>query len=173
MVGSGTVLADDPRLSARTTDNELLPRQPLRVIADGRLRTPPTARILSEPGGDVLFLTAAEQIESSKADAIRDAGGRLLPVATHSEGGLEPGAMLSTLAAEGIDSVLVEGGGMLLSSLVAANVIDFWQIWVAPKVMGAGRGVLYLSLSSPLRLGEIHAAQVGMDLLVSAFPLES
>ncbi len=173
MVGSGTVLADNPRLSARAPDGELLPRQPLRVIADGRLRTPPAARVLSKPGGDVLILTAAEQIDGPKADAIREAGGRLLPVTTRSEGGLQPGAMLSALAAEGIDSVLVEGGGILLSSLVAADVIDFWQIWIAPKVMGAGRGVLHLGLSSPLSLGEMHTTQVGMDLLVSAFPLES
>ena len=173
MVGSGTLLADDPRLNARTAEGELLPRQPIRVIADARLRTPPDARLLSEPGGEVLLLVGEERMEGPDAEALRATGARLLPVPIRAEEGLDISTMLTALAAEGIDSIMVEGGGMLLYSLAAEDLIDFWQIWIAGKIIGAGRGVVFSELGKPIRLGPLHAMEVGGDLLVSAFPAES
>jgi len=173
MVGSGTLLADDPCLNARTVEGELLPRQPIRVVADARLRTPPDAHLLSEPGGEVLLLVGEERMEGPDAEALRAAGARLLPVPIRAEEGLDISTMLTALAAEGIDSIMVEGGGMLLYSLAAEDFIDFWQIWIAGKIIGAGRGVVFAELGKPIRLGPLHAMEVGGDLLVSAFPAES
>lgn len=170
MVGIGTLLTDDPRLNARAVDGSLLSRQPVRVIADASLDTPCDAAILSEPGGGVLLLATEDGPDDSRRKKLEEAGARVIRLPADAEGRFEALTLLRVLAAEGINSLLVEGGGKLLSSLAAKELIDFWQIWIGPKIIGAGRGVLFEALETPIHLGSIHTIEVGDDLLVSAFP---
>jgi len=170
MVGKGTMLADDPRLNARAVDGSLLSRQPVRVIADAALDTPVDATILSEPGGRVLLMAADDGINDSRKKKLEEAGAVIIRLPVDAEGHFEALTLLRVLAAEGINSLLVEGGGKLLSSFAAKDLIDFWQIWIGPKIVGAGRGVLFDALETPIHLGPLHTVEVGEDLLVSAFP---
>ncbi|MFO7768614.1 MAG: RibD family protein, partial [bacterium] len=170
LVGSGTLLADDPHLTARRPGGGLWGHQPFRVVADARLRTGEGARLLTGEGGGVVVLTAPEQVRGPRADGLRERGVRIEAVPAAGEGrGLEPGAMLSTLARLGMASILVEGGAQLLSSLEGADLVDLWQVWVAPRVLGSGRGML-AEPAGPRRLGPMQAVQVGSDLLVTALP---
>ena len=173
MVGVGTVLADDPLLSARTGEGELLPRQPVRVVVDTRLRTPPEARMLYEPGGRILIMAGQDMADSRESENLTRAGASIVSVPGNEAGGIDTRAMLKALAAEAVESVLVEGGGKLLHSLAEEDCIDFWQIWIAPKIIGAGRGVIFAGLEAPIRLGPLHTMAVGDDLLVSAWPESS
>ncbi len=170
MVGIGTLLADDPRLNARAVDGSLLARQPVRVVVDASLDTPDDATVLSEPGGEVVLVAAEGLEDESRAEKLADAGATILRVPVDSDGRLDALKVLRALAGEGMNSLLVEGGGKLLSSLAAKDLIDFWQIWIGPKIIGAGRGILFEALETPIRLGPLQTLEVGEDLLVSAFP---
>ena len=138
-VGSGTVLTDDPQLTAR----EVFRERPLaRVIFDRRLRTPPSARVLSTlAAGPVYVLTTAEHVmrAAASAHALEAAGATLVTVF---DGGIP--ATLATLAGMGIQWLLVEGGPSLHGALRLAGAIDAVRIVVTPRVLGAA-GVPWLS----------------------------
>ncbi len=170
LVGSGTLLADDPLLTARGDADDLLAVQPARVVADRRLRTPPDARLLNSEGGPVYILTTAERVSGNSADRLTETGARLIGVDADAGDDLKCRGMLSALAAQGFDSILVEGGATLMAALAGEDLIDLWHIWIAPTVIGDGPGALSEALEPPVRLGEMDALRVGDDLLVSALP---
>ena len=137
LVGVETVLADDPRLTARLPEGETGP-DPLRVVLDSRLRTPPFAR-LAKAG--TLILTTREPIAVGEAEVVRVAG----------DSGNRPSveAVLATLAARGVTSLMIEGGGRVAACFVAAGVVDAIEWFRAPILLGGdGRpGVAALSLA--------------------------
>jgi diaminohydroxyphosphoribosylaminopyrimidine deaminase / 5-amino-6-(5-phosphoribosylamino)uracil reductase len=119
LVGSGTVLADDPRLDVR--DVPLGPRrQPLPVVLDGRLRTPPSAEVVRR---GAVILTRADAPRSARA-ALSAAGAQVLDVPTGVDGGIDPAAALRVLAVHGIATVLAEPGAKLAHALLVAGLVD-------------------------------------------------
>jgi len=168
MVGIGTVLADDPRLTARLPGAH----QPVRVVVDAAGRFPARARMLSEPGGPVLVATTAPGAERLAALA-----GKVellvLPPATE---GVDLLALLKELGRRELASVLVEGGPTLAGSLVRQGLVDKFAFFLAPLLIG-GRGALGAvggpdlpGLDQALRLREMTVRRVGADLLVTAYP---
>jgi diaminohydroxyphosphoribosylaminopyrimidine deaminase/5-amino-6-(5-phosphoribosylamino)uracil reductase len=170
LVGSGTILADDPRLNARRADGTLFDRQPIRVIADRRLRTSPGARVVTSPGGPVVVLTAPGMLGTDAAEALGTAGVEVIGVEPDRLNGLDPRGVLDVLYRKGISGIMVEGGGALLASLASADLVDHWEIWIAPTVTGAGGGMLQTGLDVPLQLGAMRVWEFGEDLLVRALP---
>lgn len=134
LTGSGTVLADDPRLDVRDFD---LGRQPLRVVADTRLRTPPQARLLA--GGKALIVCAEPQPE--KMAALEATGAKVLCL-PGSGGRVDLSALLAHLARLGVNELHVEAGARLAGALLAAGLVDEWVHYAAPLVLGEpGRGL--------------------------------
>ncbi|HZG55426.1 MAG TPA: bifunctional diaminohydroxyphosphoribosylaminopyrimidine deaminase/5-amino-6-(5-phosphoribosylamino)uracil reductase RibD [Paenibacillus sp.] len=136
LVGVGTVLADDPALTAR---GDAAPkRQPTRIIVDSRLRTPPAAAALrprddGEPCAIVLATAAAPEAAKAALEA------RGAVVLTCGEGPrVDLAFALRTLRDRGIGSVLVEGGGTVSGALLEAGLVDKVYAFVAPKIVGAG-----------------------------------
>ena len=131
-VGSGTILADDPLLTARGAFRE---RPLVRVIFDRRLRTPPAARVLSTPSaGPVIIITTAEYAERRALAEPLEAAGATIQVA-------EDGSMASALrrlGARGIGSLLLEGGASLHAAAWDEKVIDFVRLYVTSRVLGDG-----------------------------------
>jgi diaminohydroxyphosphoribosylaminopyrimidine deaminase/5-amino-6-(5-phosphoribosylamino)uracil reductase len=161
LTGIGTVLADDPRLDVREVST---PRQPLRVVVDARLQLPPDARILRPPG-EVLVCTA--QAEGAAADALRAHGAQL--VALPSRGGrIELAALLAELAARGVNELHVDAGARLNAAFVAADRVDEWLLYLAPMLVGPGRGIADLpalpDLADAPRHVFIDSQRVGADL---------
>lgn len=116
LVGSGTVLADDPALDAREVDAA---RQPRPVILDTRARTPTSARALR----DGAVVVTAPDADPVRRAALTAAGARVLP-APRATGGLDLPTVLALLAAEGIASVLAEPGRRLAAALLDAGLVD-------------------------------------------------
>ena len=170
LVGSGTILADDPLLNARDREGTLLPWQPARVVADARLRIPPEARLLSSEGGPVILVTAEENLRTDRARLLEERGARLIGAWSGPRGGLAPDSLVSTLADAGLDSILMEGGASLLSSLAAGDLVDLWHVFLGPMITGGGPGMLERPLLPPVRLGAMETRAVGPDLLISALP---
>ncbi len=183
LTGIGTVLADDPALTARPDGVEAV-RQPLRAIVDSRLRTPPTARTLGLPGRVVIFTTlpsgpsapsGASAPSASAAPALLAAGAEIVRVGGGERCDLAE--VLARLAALEVNDVWVEAGPVLNGALLEAGLVDELVLYYAPQILGdTARGMFALpplaSLADrvELELGEVR--RVGQDLRVLARPAE-
>jgi len=161
LTGVGTVHEDDPRLDVRLVASA---RQPLRVVVDSRLETPPGARILAPPGS-VLVYAAVD--DARRRQALEDQGAEiaLLPNAT---GKVDLTAMLADLARRGVNELHAEAGEKLNASLLAAGLVDELLVYVAPRLVGSGRGLAALGpiarLEEALGFEFRSIERVGMDL---------
>ncbi len=174
MAGVNTVLVDDPHLTVRCCRGKggRVKKQPLRVIVDGKGRTPLTALVFSEPGKTLLALGKTATPEEK--EAFTQAGAELVELP--SEGGrVDLKGLLKVLAERGITSVLVEGGGILLGSLFDGGLVDKVIAFIAPIIIGgeeaktavAGRGVS--KVVDSLKLERIKVERFGQDLMVSGY----
>jgi diaminohydroxyphosphoribosylaminopyrimidine deaminase/5-amino-6-(5-phosphoribosylamino)uracil reductase len=167
LTGIGTVLDDDPRLDVRLVETTL---QPLRVVVDSRLDTPPAARILAPPGEVLLY--------AADADAERQAAfeGRGIEVARlpNPAGKVDLAAMLGDLARRGVNELHVEAGHKLNGSFVREGLVDEFLVYVAPKLIGEGRGLAAIgplaALADAVELRFTEVAMIGPDLRVLARP---
>lgn len=164
IVGVGTVLADDPQLTARVKDGKDL----LRVILDGQLRTPAEAKVLADE--NVLIATT-----DKGACRMGEYGGREVVVAGKDR--IEWDKLLRLLGERGITSLLIEGGGKTYYSAAKAGIVDKYVFFVAPKLMPGsntpvftGDGIDELKDSLQLRFEEMQ--QIGPDMMVVAYPDE-
>ena len=155
MVGVGTVLADDARLTARNLrDGTLAIRQPLRVVVDSHGRTPADAKVRDG---------AARTWIATVAD-----------VGAAPDGRVDPRALLHALFERGIRSVLLEGGPRLAGAFLAAGLVDRVVGYVAPKVLGAGPAALadagVSTIAEVIELEFVDVTRVGPDLRFTAVP---
>ncbi|MEW6045299.1 MAG: bifunctional diaminohydroxyphosphoribosylaminopyrimidine deaminase/5-amino-6-(5-phosphoribosylamino)uracil reductase RibD [Bacillota bacterium] len=137
MVGVGTVLADDPLLTARPHASRPLRRQPLRVVVDGLARTPADAQLIrtAAPGTPVLVAVTA-RAPAERVHAIRSAGAEVAVLPAAPDGRVDLPALMEYLAGREVTSILVEGGGTLVASLIEAGLPDRLVAFVAPKILG-------------------------------------
>jgi diaminohydroxyphosphoribosylaminopyrimidine deaminase/5-amino-6-(5-phosphoribosylamino)uracil reductase len=161
LTGVGTVRDDDPRLDVRWVDTA---RQPLRVVVDSNLETPPGARIV-QPPGDVLLYAAVPAAERVAAWGARGIDVVQLP---DDAGKVDLAAVLHDLAARGVNELHVEAGAKLTGSFARAGLIDEWLVYMAPRLVGDGRGLAALgtlsSLQDTLALRFERVERVGADL---------
>lgn len=162
-VGSGTVLADDPLLTAR----DCYRLRPLaRVVFDRRLRTPPTARLLSTlESGPVIIVTTADTVarHPERADALRRAGASL------AEGTGELQADVRALVAWDISTLLLEGGGTVHAAAWRAGIVDRVIMIVAPTVLGELGTKVFNGLPVPIsRLQPVRVENLGPDAWMEA-----
>lgn len=161
LTGVGTVLADDPRMNVRGIDT---PRQPLKVVLDSRLRTPPSARILQ--GGNILIV--CQQAEPVRLAALLAAGASVLELPGPA-GRPDLERLMELLAQRGVNELHVEAGATLNGALLAAGLVDEWLAYFAPLTLGHhARGLFDLPALTDMgarhawRLQEVR--QVGGDL---------
>jgi len=165
LTGAGTVRDDDPRLTVREVQTS---RQPLRIVVDSRLETPPTAKILK--GGGVLV--AAAQEDKAKMAALRATGAEVL-VMPNSAGKVELGELFRELARRGMNEVHVEAGPRLNGSLLQEGQVDEFLIYLAPSIIGdAARGMFHLpeltELAGRRQLKILDTRMIGPDIRVVA-----
>jgi diaminohydroxyphosphoribosylaminopyrimidine deaminase/5-amino-6-(5-phosphoribosylamino)uracil reductase len=130
VTGIGTVLADDPQLNVRDAVYAVdgVVRQPLRVIIDSTLRTPPTARLFQTPG-PVLVAAAAGHVKQTLVDA----GAGIF----HTSGPrVDLPAVFAALAGRGSNEVLVEAGATLTGEVLRLGLWDEAIVYLAPKLLG-------------------------------------
>lgn len=167
LVGSGTVLADDPELTCRLEEG----RSPHRVVLDRRLRTPVPSRLVATAGEVPLEIYAGPQAGRAERRLLEEAGARVEVVAEEGPGWLL--AVLAHLARErGVTRLLVEGGPTVHGAFVDAGTVDRVLAYVAPVILGgagapscvAGTGAA--RLAEALSLDGLTARPLGPDLLL-------
>jgi len=168
LVGSGTVLADDPDLTCRIPGMERVPM--LRVVADARLRTPPAARLVQGAQvAPVLIITAPGHAPAAQAPFMA-AGADIVTVPAHAGGGLDLPSLLRALGRRGVTRVLAEGGAGLAAALLRQGLVDRLVWFHAPAVMGgdghpALQGLRLAALSAMPRFRRMAQRVLGDDML--------
>ena len=137
MVGVGTVLADDPSLTVKDADRHSArldrgePRNPARVVADSRIRTPPDATVLDDEAQT--YILTSEAAPTDFIEEMEEAGAYVLAAG---EDRVDLRTALAKLEGEGIDQLMVEGGGELIFSLFEAGLVDELRVFVGPTILG-------------------------------------
>jgi diaminohydroxyphosphoribosylaminopyrimidine deaminase/5-amino-6-(5-phosphoribosylamino)uracil reductase len=163
-IGSGTLLVDDPQLTARGAYRE---RPLTRVVFDRRLRTPPTARVLSTAeAGPVIIVTSAAAAGRAIARRRLEDRGAQIEIAADATFG----AALARLGARGIGSLLLEGGAALHVAAWDEGLVDFVRLYVTPHVLGTD-GVPLLDgrpFASASLIGR-RTEPLGADVLIEGY----
>ena len=169
MVGVGTVLRDNPRLTTRLPDGG---RDPLRIVVDSRLRTPLDAAIVHPDSLAKTLIATTDKVCPNKIKALEQHPMVEVVQLPDYQGRVDLTALMSLLGERDIQSVLVEGGAILNMSLFNARLIDRVMVYFAPKLIGgddgkrlfAGQGVT--RLVDALQLKNIRSRRFGDDLLI-------
>ncbi|WP_249020680.1 bifunctional diaminohydroxyphosphoribosylaminopyrimidine deaminase/5-amino-6-(5-phosphoribosylamino)uracil reductase RibD [Conexibacter sp. S30A1] len=175
-VGIGTVTADDPQLSARVggSDSDLLAeRQPRRVVFDSLARLAAGARLLDDVESLPLTVVTSRAAPRPALDALRARGVGVICATGENEQARVRSA-LDQLGAEGITSLLLEGGPRLAGVFLDVREIDEVRLFIAPVLLGGrgarapleGEGVE--TVTEALRAQTLECEQLGEDLLLRA-----
>lgn len=132
VVGAGTVVADDPSLTAREID---APRQPVRIVVDARGGVSPRAKAVSGPGEAIVATTASCPHEIQTG--YKEAGAEVL-VLDEADGGVDLEALMKHLGERGILDVYCEGGAVLATSLLRARLVQRLELFYGAVVVGSG-----------------------------------
>ena len=167
MVGVGTVLADDPMLNCRIPGLT----SPVRIICDTHLRTPLDSKVV-QTASEIPTIIATCCEDEKAVLQYTEKGCRVLNVAKSGDLHLDLQDLVSKIGAEGIDSILLEGGGTLNWSALESGIVNRVMAYVAPKLFGGssaktpveGRGIP--DPQEAVRLRDISISRLGEDLLI-------
>jgi diaminohydroxyphosphoribosylaminopyrimidine deaminase / 5-amino-6-(5-phosphoribosylamino)uracil reductase len=162
-VGVGTVIADDPALTARGAYRE---RPLVRVVFDRSLRTPPGSRLLSTPdGGPVIIVTSGRAAGEPGLRKPLESRGALVVAAS----GSTLRDALQLLGGHDIASILLEGGALLHGAAWDEDLVDFVRLYVAPRALGSGVPLLEGRAFSSATLIQRRVEQLGPDVLIEGY----
>lgn len=160
LTGIGTVKSDDPQFNVRDVETT---RQPLKVVVDSHMELPLSARVLE---GAPLLLVVAEP-DAAKTQALQARGVEILCL-PNAEGKVDLSRLLQELALRGVNEVHVEGGATLNGALLEAGLIDELLLYLAPCLIGRGRGIFDFpaleKLSEKTKLNWQDVTRIGTDL---------
>lgn len=169
LVGIGTVMADNPRLTVRIVAG----KNPQPVVLDSHLRFPSSASLLQgerELGTRPPWIATTQKAKTHTAQALEEAGARLLKFTSAPDGRVPLPDLLERLAALGIKSVMVEGGARVITSFLSAGLVDSLVITIAPIFVGGLHAVEHLAVNGNSQLyprpENLEVKQLGKDLIL-------
>lgn len=173
LVGTETVLKDDPRLTCRLNTGDV--KHPVRIILDRRNRIPLTAKVFKNSRSQkVVYVTgpdiSSRRLKTLVSNKVVVLNGKILK----SEFDIK--YLLKELGSMDMNSILIEGGAVLNSSVVKAGVVDRVVAFISPILIGGaqspgfvgGQGVL--KVKGAMKLKDINVTKIGEDLMVEATP---
>jgi diaminohydroxyphosphoribosylaminopyrimidine deaminase/5-amino-6-(5-phosphoribosylamino)uracil reductase len=167
MVGAGTVIADNPRLTCREDGG----RDPYRVIIDAKLRCDPRSRVFTERSSASSILVTSPANYAAAQERYGSEKTEVLAMKTiRDEIALAP--LLHEFGQRGWNRIMLEGGAHLAASALRQRVVDRMAFFVAPKILGGGlsaiEGLGFLKMKDSIGLDDLEVWQIGNDLLVEA-----
>ena len=175
LVGRGTALRDDPRLTVREIDDPGLRSAPppRRVVLDSRLSLPPAARLASDGQARRTMLLTTAGADPARRRALAARGVQVHEVAADAAGRVDLDAALQTLYEHGIRSLLVEGGAAVYTSLLRAGRFDQLTVFLAPLLIGAGVDAVgdlgSERLSDAVRLHGVTTTAINEQVMVTGY----
>ncbi len=171
LVGIGTVLADDPRLTARLSPAVPV-RQPVRVVVDSLLKIPFQSQLIQTARDVPVWIACGEEAPGDREKQLIDSGARVvrLPL-QNSRVSLK--ALVEELGKQSVTSVLVEGGSQILGAFIEEGLADVFHFFFAPKILGDHEGIPMIRGKSREKMAEAipaHGMQVhcfGEDVMLS------
>lgn len=167
LVGIGTLLADDPRLTVRLGAGE----NPRPVVLDTRWRTPPGCRLISA-NPRAPWIVGGTAATADRGAALSDAGARPWRCGTGSDGGIDLRMLVEMLADKGVRSLMVEGGARVITSFLKARLADQVIITIAPRLIGGLSAIDGHEGGKfpPVRFREVVYEPMGADLVIRGTP---
>ena len=168
LVGVGTVLADDPQLTVRHVEG----RDPIRVVLDADLRTPPEALIVTQTSRAPTWIFHANDVAEARREPLQWPGVELIPV-DRSPRGVALHDVLRILGERDIVRLLVEGGAHVHGSFLDMALADRAALFVAPRLVGDARAISFgagmgvESIDETVRLVHTEITTLGTDWLIS------
>ncbi len=170
MVGSGTVLHDNPRLTTRLPEGG---RDALRVIVDAELCIPEAAAVLGSELAAGTLVAVGPRAPADKTNRLLQRGVQIVPVAERL-GRLDLADLLRQLGKMGVQSILLEGGSRLNAAALQAGIVDRLMIFYAPLLLGGSQGTGLFAgpgvdrLADAVRLDDVRTTRYGDDTLIEA-----
>ena len=170
LVGAGTVLEDNPKLTVRNIRG----RNPIRVVIDGSFRTHPVSNVFSPDEAKTILFTSNNSTKTRivKNRELLEKGIEVIKLKTQSNEKIPLKDILSELAHRGIASLLVEGGAQIFSSFIEQNIADKLYVFIGPKIYGKGLNAFeYLTANNAkhIQLKDISVINIDDDLLIEAY----
>ena len=167
LAGIGTILADNPSLTARIENG----KNPVRIVVDSMARTPLDSKILND-GAAKTIIAVSSNASNKKIAALKNCGAEII-ICGDIEVDLK--ILMKELASREITSVLLEGGGTLNFSMFRAGLIDKVFAFVAPKIIGGKtaltpvEGAGFEKLSDAVQLKNLTSEKIGGDILICGY----
>ena len=174
VVGRGTAARDDPLLSARPRG--LRPRYPLRVVLDSHARLSPALRIFARPHARKTLVAVTSAAPPERVARIEKTGARVVRCISR-RGRVSVRDLWRRLGRMGVMSLLVEGGGEMIASVMDARLADRIAFFIAPKIIGGRRAPTAVEgegikrMSGAIRVERMSVRRLGADLLVEGYPV--
>ena len=168
MVGVGTVLEDDPKLTTRLPGGG---KDPIRVVVDSKLSIPESALVFNPESPASVIVVTTDQADNSRKQAIEGMGAEIIVVPAL-DGRVDLKTAMQELGRRGIQSVLLEGGATLAAEALKCGVVDRTALFIAPKFLGGNDGSSLFSgagcvrLQDAIQLKDIRIRQFADDILV-------
>jgi len=163
LVGIGTVLSDNPRLTVRLVDGE----NPRPVVVDSRLRIPLDCRLFQN--SVTPWVAATERHPAARREALEASGANVLTIRSNNNGQVDLLSLLKRLGQMGIVSLMVEGGSQIITSFFLCRLANYLVLTVTPVMVGGLRGVNDLGLTelqSVRSLVHLGHKWLGKDLIL-------
>ncbi|MEJ2671274.1 MAG: bifunctional diaminohydroxyphosphoribosylaminopyrimidine deaminase/5-amino-6-(5-phosphoribosylamino)uracil reductase RibD [Deltaproteobacteria bacterium] len=172
LVGIGTVLADNPQLTVRLPRGRS--RDPIRIVLDSRLRLPLDSRLVRLDSPAPTWVATTGQAPPETARALEDRGVQVMVLPAEA-GRVSLPALLQLLGERQVQSLLVEGGAETLGAFFDQRLVQQFNFFYAPKILGGVKAPAMVGGQGITHLGEAHIARnltfrrLGVDLLVSGY----
>lgn len=169
MVGVNTVIADDPLLTCRVNNEKNL----IRIVVDTNLRIPLYSKLVKNNNKLTIVATTLSSNENKK-QILRNLGVKVIEV-TEKNNKVNLKELVKRIGEEGIDSILIEGGGTLNFSALEENIVDKVIFYIAPKILGGEKskscigGTGFSSLNNSVNLRDMSYKKIGEDLVVEGY----
>ena len=170
LVGVGTLIADDPLLTARVKGGGAIHR----IVVDSRLRTPADAKIFSAAATGDIIIATTEHADKGRAGELRSRGADVVVCGARDEK-VDPEQLLGILFQRGITGVVVEGGGETIAAFLGAGLVNTVTFVYAPKIIGGHRAVPAVGgrelerLGDAMRLRDLRSFRLGPDIAIEGY----
>ena len=169
MVGVNTIIADDPELTCRINNEKKL----IRIVVDTNLRTPLDSKVVKN-NDKLTIIATTVNADDNKKKALRDLGVKVIEV-SEKNNKVNLKELVKKLGKEGIDSILIEGGGTLNFSALEEKIVDKVIFYIAPKILGGENsksciaGLGFSELNDAVNLKDISYRKISEDLVVEGY----